>query len=295
MLHLLKLASDGAEHTLKDAVPAIADIFQLTDAERTELLQSGQQAILNNRVAWAKTYLNKAGLLEAPRRGVLIITDRGKNVLAHNPPKIDLKVLEQFPEFLAFKAKSKTVEEGDHGQAAALVAIETPIETLESAYGKILNGLKAELLDRLKLESPAIFERVVIALLFKMGYGGSRADTAQAIGKSGDEGLDGLIKEDWLGLDIIYVQAKRWAATVGRPEIQKFAGALHGQHATKGIFITTSDFSKDAKDYVSKIGSKIVLIDGSRLAELMIEFDVAVAIEATYAVKRIDNDFFESI
>jgi restriction system protein len=146
-------------------------------------------------------------------------------------------------------------------------------------------------LDRLKLESPAVFERVVIALLVQMGYGGSRADAAEAIGKSGDEGLDGLIKEDRLGLDIIYVQAKRWAATVGRPEIQKFAGALHGQHATKGIFITTSDFSRDANDYVSKI----VLIDGSRLAELMIEFGVAVATDATYTVKRIDDDFFESI
>jgi restriction system protein len=146
-------------------------------------------------------------------------------------------------------------------------------------------------LDRLKLESPAVFERVVIALLVQMGYGGSRADATDAIGKSGDEGLDGLIKEDRLGLDIIYVQAKRWAATVGRPEIQKFAGALHGQHATKGIFITTSDFSRDANDYVSKI----VLIDGSRLAELMIEFGVAVATDATYTVKRIDDDFFESI
>jgi restriction system protein len=149
--------------------------------------------------------------------------------------------------------------------------------------------------DRLKAEAPAVFERIVIELLVKMGYGGSRADAAQAIGKSGDEGLDGIIKEDRLGLDTIYVQAKRWAATVGRPEIQKFAGALHGQHATKGIFITTSDFSKDANDYVSKIGSKIILIDGSRLAELMIEFGVAVATEATYTVKRIDNDFFESV
>ncbi|HEY6840226.1 MAG TPA: restriction endonuclease [Chthoniobacterales bacterium] len=140
-----------------------------------------------------------------------------------------------------------------------------------------------------------MFERIVIELLVKMGYGGSRADAAQAIGKAGDEGLDGLIKEDRLGLDIIYVQAKRWAATVGRPEIQKFAGALHGQHATKGVFITTSDFSRDADDYVSKIGSKIVLIDGPRLAELMVEFGVTVATDATYTVKRIDNDFFESI
>jgi restriction system protein len=234
-------------------------------------------------------------LLSAPRRGVFPITDRGKSVLARNPPKIDLKLLEQFPEFLAFKAKSKNSLEDDQLQLTAPAAIKTPLESLEVAYEKIRGELKAELLDRLKAEVPAVFERVVIALLVKMGYGGSRADAAEAIGKSGDEGLDGVIKEDRLGLDIIYVQAKRWAATVGRPEIQKFAGALHGQHATKGIFITTSDFSRDANDYVSKIGSKIVLIDGSRLAELMIEFGVAVATDAIYTVKRIDNDFFESI
>jgi restriction system protein len=233
--------------------------------------------------------------LRAPRRGVFTITDRGKSVLAQNPPKIDLKLLEQFPEFLVFKAKSKTVAEGEHPEPTRSVAIETPLESLESAYVKILGDVKVELLDRLKAEAPAVFERIVIELLVKMGYGGSRADAAQAIGKAGDEGLDGLIKEDRLGLDIIYVQAKRWAATVGRPEIQKFAGALHGQHATKGIFITTSDFSRDANDYVSKIGNKIVLIDGSRLAELMVEFGVAVATDATYTVKRFDNDFFESI
>jgi restriction system protein len=196
MLHLLRLASDGAEHTLKGAVPALADIFHLTDAERTELLPSGQQAILNNRVAWAKTYLNKAGLLEAPRRGVFVITDRGKRVLAQNPPKIDLKLLEQFPEFLAFKAKSKTLSEAEDVQPTAPASIETPLESLEAAYEKIRGELKVELLDRLKAEVPAVFERVVIALLVKMGYGGSRADAAQAIGKSGDEGLDGIIKED---------------------------------------------------------------------------------------------------
>jgi restriction system protein len=203
--------------------------------------------------------------------------------------------LEQFPEFLAFKAKSKTLSEANHVQSTASATIETPLESLEVAYEKIRGQLKGELLDRLNGEAPAVFERIVIELLVKMGYGGSRADAAQAIGTSGDEGLDGIIKEDRLGLDIIYVQAKRWAATVGRPEIQKFAGALHGQHANKGIFITTSDFSRDANDYVSKIGSKIVLIDGSKLAELMVEFGVGVATDATYTVKRIDNDFFETI
>jgi restriction system protein len=191
-------------------------------------------------------------------------TDRGKSVLAKSPPKIDLKLLEQFPEFLAFKAKSRTVAEVDKVQSTAPPAIETPLESLEVAYAKIRDELKAELLNRLKAEALPFLSGIVIELLVKMGYGGGRVDAAQAIGKAGDEGLDGLIKEDRLGLDIISVQAKRWAATVGRPEIQKIAGALHGQHATKGIFITTSDFSRDANDYVSKIGSKIVLIDGSR-------------------------------
>jgi restriction endonuclease Mrr len=198
MLHLLRLASDGAEHALKDAVPALTDIFQLTDAERTELLPSGQQAVFHNRVAWANTYLKKAELLRSPRRGVFTITDRGKSVLAKNPPKVDLKLLEQFPEFLAFKAKSKTGGEGDNSQPPPAAAIETPLESLEAAYAKIVGALKAELLDRLKAEAPAVFERVVIELLVKMGYGGSRSDAAQAIGKSGDEGLDGLIKEDRL-------------------------------------------------------------------------------------------------
>ena len=295
MLHLLRLASDGAEHTLKDAVTALADMFKLTEAERTELLPSGQQAIFNNRVAWASTYLKKAGLLCAPRRGVFTITDRGKTVLAQNPSKIDRHFLEQFPEFLAFQNRTKAESEVENVRSTGSSVIETPLESLEAAYEKIRGELKNELLDRLKGEAPAIFERIVIELLVKMGYGGNRADAAQAIGRSGDEGLDGIIKEDRLGLDTIYVQAKRWATTVGRPEIQKFAGALHGQHATKGIFITTSDFSRDANDYVSKIESKIVLIDGLKLAELMIEFGVAVATDATYTVKRIDNDFFESI
>jgi restriction system protein len=232
MLHLLRLASDGVEHSLKGAVPTLAETFQLTDTERTELLPSGQQAVFHNRVAWANTSLKKAGLLCAPRRGVFTITDRGKSVLARNPPKIDLKLLEQFPEFLAFKAKSKNPLEDDQVQPTGPATIKTPLESLEVAYEKIRGELQAELLDRLKAEAPAVFERVVIALLVKMGYGGSRADAAEAIGKSGDEGLDGIIKEDRLGLDIIYVQAKRWAATVGRPEIQKFAGALHGQHTT---------------------------------------------------------------
>jgi restriction system protein len=295
MLPLLQLAADGSEHTLKEVLPALADRFSLAEAERIELLPSGQQEVFRNRVSWANTYLKKAGLLHAPRRGYFAITDRGKSVLAQNPSTIDRKFLEQFSEFLAFQSQSKPESAGYEAEVTRSLSAETPLEALEAAYGRIRSELKSELVGRLKDESPALFERIVIELLVKMGYGGSRADAGQAIGKSGDEGLDGIIKEDRLGLDIIYVQAKRWSATVGRPEIQKFAGALHGQHASKGIFITTSDFSRDAQDYVSKIGSKIVLIDGAKLAELMIDFGVGVTMEAAYEVKRIDTDFFESI
>jgi restriction system protein len=295
MLRLLKLAGDRAEHALKDALSTLADHFQLTDAERGQLLPSGQQLLFHNRVSWANTYLKKAGLLHAPRRGFFAITDRGESVLAQNPSNIDRKLLEQFPEFLAFQSKSKMESENDRVGLTEAPTTQTPLESLEAAYGKIRAELQSELLERLKGETPAIFERIVIELLVKMGYGGSRADAGQAIGKSGDEGLDGIIKEDRLGLDVIYVQAKRWSGTVGRPEIQKFSGALHGQHANKGIFITTSDFSPNAHEYVSKIGSKIVLVDGGRLAELMIDFGVGVTTEASYEVKRIDADFFESI
>ena len=295
MLPLLKLARDRNDHALKDAVPTLADQFRLTDAERSEFLPSGQQRLFHNRVSWANTYLKKAGLLCSPRRGFFAITDRGESVLAQNPSNIDRKFLEQFSEFLTFKSKSKVEYEDDRVGLTVALPTQTPLESLEIAYGKIRGELQADLVERLKGESPATFERIVIELLVKMGYGGSRADAGQAIGKSGDEGLDGIIKEDRLGLAVIYVQAKRWAGTVGRPEIQKFAGALHGQHASKGIFITTSDFSRDAHDYVSKIGSKIVLIDGERLAELMIDFGVGVTMEASYEVKRVDADFFESI
>jgi restriction system protein len=215
-------------------------------------------------VSWANTYLKKAGLLRSSRRGFFAITDRGESVLAQNPPNIDRKFLEQFSEFLTFQSKSKVESDNDRVGLTEALPTQTRLESLEIAYGKIRGELQGELVERLKGESPAIFERIVIELLVKMGYGGSRADAGQAIGKSGDEGPDGIIKEDRLDLAVIYVQAKRWSGTVGRPEIQKFAGALHGQHASKGIFITTSDFSRDAHDYVSKIGSKIVLIDGER-------------------------------
>jgi restriction system protein len=291
MLPLLKLAHDNKEHRFRDAVDALADHFHLTDDERKELLPSGQQPLLNNRVGWARLYLVKAGLLEATRRGYFKITELGHSALKKEPKKIDNSFLMQFPSFVAaekeyrIKAKApKTVKMAAEDK--------TPEESLEAAFIELQETLVTELLQTIRKSSPEYFEKLVIDVLIKMGYGGSRREAGQAMGKTGDEGIDGIIKEDKLGLDIIYIQAKRWEGTVSRPEIQKFAGALQGQRARKGIFITTSRFSKEAIDYVNNIESKIILIDGQRLAELMIENNVGISSVASYEIKKIDSDYF---
>jgi restriction system protein len=289
MMPLLKLASDGQEHFLRDAIEALADEFALADEERRELLPSGRQAIFTNRVAWARTYLKEAGLLETTRRAYFRITDRGRQVIAEKPPKVDVKYLEQFPEFIEFRARKRDKEEISEGEG---ISEATPDESLEAAYQKVRKDLEQELLKQVKQSSPAFFEKLVIDLLVKIGYGGTRRDAGRAVGKTGDGGIDGIINEDRLGLDTIYIQAKRWDGAVGRPEIQKFAGALQGQRAKKGIFITTSNFTSDAHDYVSRIDSKIVLIDGDLLAQLMIDHNVGVSTSATYDIKRIDSDYF---
>jgi restriction system protein len=292
MLPLLKQARDGNEYSLGQLIDALADAFSLTEAERQELLPSGAQPVFNNRVSWARTYLTKAGLLVSPRRGFHRITDRGREVLAANPTKIDLAFLNQFPEFVEFKAlrRDDAISQAVHD---AVVDSTTPQEALELAYQRIRGDLEAELLDRLKKCSPAFFERIVVDLLVKMGYGGSRQDAGRAIGRSGDEGIDGIIKEDKLGLDVVYIQAKRWNSTVvGRPEIHRFVGALVGQRARKGVFITTSTFSNDARTYAQGIENKVVLIDGQELASLMIEHGVGVTTLNVYEVKRIDSDYF---
>jgi restriction system protein len=295
MLPLLRYAADGADHQLKEAVAALAKEFQLTEEEKNEYLPSGQQTVFQNRVGWARTYMKKAGLLASPRRGYLAITERGRSVLGENPAAIDVSFLERFPEFIEFKAlrHEKEEESPAAGTAAAPDIGKTPHEALEAAYDRLRSELAAEILSTIKVSEPAVFEEIVVDLLVKMGYGGSRKDAGQAIGRRGDEGIDGIIKEDRLGLDIIYIQAKRWDATVGRPEIQKFAGALDGQRARKGIFITTSDFSRDAEDYVSRIDKKIILIDGKTMARLMIDFGVGVTSVSTYEVKKLDSDYFE--
>lgn len=289
MLPLLKFASDQKEHSINEAIKFLADQFNLSQDERKELLPSGQQEVFVNRVGWARTYLKKSGLLEAPRRGIIKINARGKKILDSNPNEINNKLLSQFDEFKQFKTRRRK-QNNDQDEIA--VQIKTPEEAFESAYENLRNELANDILDHLKKCDPSLFEKIVIEVLVKMGYGGTLRDAGKAIGKSGDEGIDGIIKEDRLGLDIIYVQAKRWDGNIGRPEIQKFAGALQGQRAKKGIFITTSNFSKDAIDFVSKIDSKIILIDGEQLSEYMIDFNVGVTTTSTYELKKIDSDYF---
>jgi restriction system protein len=291
MLPLLQYASDGKEHSLREAITYLADVFNLSDEEKKGLLPSGQQTVFDNRVGWARTHLKKAVLLEYPKRGFFQITDRGKDLLIQNPTKINIKFLNQFPEHIDFLNSKK---DNDKSEPEIIEISETtPQESIEFGYQKIRKELELELLNRVKSCSPDFFERLVVDLLVKMGYGGSRRDAGRAIGKSGDGGIDGIIKEDKLGLDIVYIQAKRWDNTVvGRPEIQKFVGALHEQRARKGVFITTSRFSQEAREYVSIIDSKIVLIDGQELAQLMIDNHVGVSTVSIYEIKKIDSDYF---
>ncbi len=290
MLPLLKFASDNNEHSLREAVDKLAQYFELTDEELKELLPSGQQGVFVNRIGWARSYMKQAGLLEPTRRGYFRIAKRGISVLAQNPAKINVHFLEQFKEFRDFKKRKrlKPPQKNDIQQDQG----RTPAEALETAYENLRSELANELLQQIKASPPSLFEQIVVELLVKMGYGGSRKDAGKAIGKSGDEGIDGIIKEDRLGLDIIYIQAKRWEDTVSRPEIQKFAGALQGQRARKGIFITTSNFSKEPQDYVLKIDSKIILVDGEQLTQFMIDNNVGVSLVANYEVKRMDLDYF---
>ena len=290
MLPLLNYAGDKEEHHIRDAIEGLADEFKLTEEERKELLPSGLQAIFNNRVGWANTYLKKAGLLESTRRGYFRISDRGLNVLEKPPKEINVNYLEQYQEFIDFRGASKPGE--SELDEPLKYEDTTPEELIGIGHQKLQEDLASELLDRIKDCSPSFFEKLVVELLVKMGYGGSRQDAGKAIGKSHDEGIDGIIKEDKLGLDIVYIQAKKWENPVSRPEIQKFAGALQGKRAKKGIFITTSKFSKSSIEYVSRIENKIILIDGEQLAKLMIEHDVGVSTIASYTIKKTDSDYF---
>lgn len=305
MLPLLNTIADGSDHVFREAVDRLADQFKLTEEERAELLPSGFYPVFASRVGWARTYMSKAGLIDAPKRGVLRISSDGLSLLATKPSRIDNKTLERYPSFIAFKQKGKDSKSSDDLGAGSQAATAqsspaaeptpdlTPLEAIDSAYKRYRAEIESEMLERLKSVHPTQFEEIVVELLVAMGYGGTRADAGRAIGKSGDGGIDGVINEDRLGLDVIYVQAKRWEGTVGRPEIQKFAGALHGQQASKGVFITTSTFSREAHDFARNIALKIILIDGERLAALMVEHDVGVARVGSYVLKRLDNDYFD--
>lgn len=293
MLPLLKHVADGETHSLRAVIECLADEFGLSVDERRELIPSGKQTLLVNRASWARTYLSKAGLLEAPARGSIRITGRGREVLAGNPASLRTKDLHEYPEFAVFKERGRPRRSGRTLGLDESDAEPTPEEALQAAYQTLRGDLASELLDHINRSTPAFFERLVVDLIVSMGYGGSRREASEVLGRSGDEGIDGIIKEDRLGLDIIYVQAKRWQSVVGRPEIQKFAGALQGQRARKGIFITTSEFTREAVDYVSHIETKIILIDGGGLVEYMIDYGVGVATVDTYEVKRVDSDYFE--
>lgn len=290
LLPALEVLADGAEHASRDLRGVVAEKLSLSAADLSELLPSGTQPTFHNRIHWALWYLQRCGLTQRTRRGVHRITDKGRTVLAAKPDRIDLS---QFPEWRELRGRGSDEQPAIVGDPTEAPARETPEALIERAYSEHRGAVVDDLLARLRAVSPRRFEQIVVKLLVAMGYGGSFADAAQAIGKPGDEGIDGRIKEDRLGLDVVYVQAKRWGATVGRPEIQKFAGSLQGARAKKGIFITTSEFSREAEEYVERIDTKIVLIDGETLCRYLFEFGVGVRTDQTYSVKSIEGDFFD--
>jgi restriction system protein len=293
MLPLLQLTADQNEHQFRVMVETLAHKFNLSQEERKVLLPSGKAFLFDNRVGWARLYLVRASLLEPTRRGFVKITQRGLDLLRQNPLRIDNNILQQYPEFADFKgAPAKDKARGQPIVTNELTVEQTPEEAIEYGYEQMRRELAHQLLTQVISASPKFFERLVIDLLVKMGYGGSIRDAGQVVGTSGDEGIDGVIKEDRLGLDTIYVQAKRWQGTIGRPELMKFVGALKGQKANKGVFLTTSRFSNDAVDYVKKIDSRVVLIDGEQLAEFMIDFHIGVSPVAIYEIQRLDSDYF---
>ena len=284
----LDLASDGQEHSLQDVIAALGDTLELTSDERSQMLPSGFQGTFTNRVAWAATHLQKARALDRVGRGRYRITDRGRALLLADTPITTARLLE-FSEYQEFKARSK----GPESTSSTRLDDVTPAEAIDAAIQSVRSAVATELLDRIKGSPPDFFERLVVDLLIKMGYGGSRRDAGQAVGKSGDGGIDGVIKEDRLGLDAVYIQAKRWEGSVGAPVVREFAGTLEGHKANKGVLITTSTFTADAKDFTRSIGRRIVLIDGAMLAELMIDNEVGVIVESTYRLVRVDQGFFE--
>jgi restriction system protein len=295
MLPVVEAARDGRDHRVGGVVDQLADEFHLTDAERRALLPSGRAKLFYNRVAWAKTHLTQAGLLSSSGRGTFRITQTGLDVLANKPPRLDVKYLMQFDSYRAFRARGRENSGAALGAATeqAAAETETPEEAMDRAWALLRVQMADELLERIRAAPPAFFEQLVVDLLVAMGYGGSRVDAGESIGRSHDGGIDGIIKEDRLGLDAVYVQAKRWEGTVGRSTVQAFAGSLEGVRARKGVMLTTSTFSLEARDYIQRIEKRIVLIDGTMLAQLMLDYGVGVTAARTYTVPRIDLDYFE--
>lgn len=299
MLPLLSLLRDGAPQNVRVLRQQLAEQFSLSEEDLREMLPSGTGPLFHNRVGWATTYLKQARVITSPKRGTYRITERGLEVLAQQPERVDRALLTQFPEFQEFVSGSKggkttsnpniqdKAQQPEYPPSTA-----TPEESLEDAYRKLRIEIEGELLQHVRETDPAFFERLVVDLLVRMGYGGSLRDAGRAVGRSGDGGIDGIIKEDRLGLDVVYVQAKRWQSTVGRPEVQAFAGSLEGERARKGVFITTSTFTREARDYVTRIDKRIILIDGEQLASFMFDFGVGVSSVASYEVKRVDGDYF---
>jgi restriction system protein len=296
MRPLLEVLADGRERSNGEIRQAIAAEFRLTEDDLREMVPSGQKPLFNDRLSWATTYLKQAGAVARVRRGVYRVTDRGRELLKRHPERIDNDVLSGFSEFQEFRARSVASSDGPRrpGEAPQEEETKTPEESLDAAFRRLRVAIEGDLLQQVIGASPAFFERLVVELLVATGYGGSLKDAGQAIGKAGDGGIDGIIKEDRLGLDVIHVQAKRWdeKRSVGRPDIQAFAGSLDGVRAKKGIFITTASFTADARAYVDRIDKRIVLIDGAQLVSLMYDFGVGVTPAATYAVKRVDSDYF---
>jgi restriction system protein len=296
MSHVLSASADG-EVRIGDVVERLADQLALTPEERAELLPSGRQTLFANRVHWAKTYLSKAGLTEPTRRGYFRITDRGRQVLSSHPQRIDNTFLDRFAEFREFREKSAQASGHEQSQAQEVLekSHDTPDEVMRAAHKQIEAALAQDLLDRVHAAPPAFFERLIVSLLLRMGYGGSATDAGRALGRSGDDGIDGVIDQDALGLDRVYIQAKRYGEgnNIGAGAIRDFFGSLDRHKATKGLFVTTSAFSPSAQETAEFLSKRIVLIDGQQLAKLMIRYDIGCRVEEVLNIKKIDEDFFE--
>ena len=291
MRPVLATVADGTALALSDLRERIANEYQLSEEERSERLPSGKQTVINNRVGWARTYLNKAGLLSIPSKGMVQITERGREALNNGPARITVSWLKQYPEFAEFHSTSPA-DSSAPTQQSEPVEQATPDEQLAAAHQALTQSLADDLLAQVRAASPTFFEQLVVDLMIAMGYGGSRKEAGRATQQTNDDGIDGIIKEDKLGLDVIYLQAKRWSNTVHRPEIDKFIGALTRQRARKGVFITTSDFSSGAREAAMSLDIKVVLIDGLELARLMVENNLGCNVKQVYEVKQLDSDYF---